>query len=511
MPAMRRALFLGVLLTFAPTAALAEDARILMLGNSYTQQGDMQVHVAAALEGAVPSWTDVYTERLTAGGLTLADHAARADGSEGETAWSEALVTGPDAGSWDIVVLQDQSQVPGFPQTEPMWQDSRDGAVILDGLIADGGGETLFLMTWGRRDGDASNPTLYPDFSTMQERLMDGYLAYADACSSGERQAWIAPAGLAFQQVHDGIVAAGEDPTADGSLFHKLYSGDGSHPDVAGSYLAGLAVAVGITGRSVVGIDHPPEIDGETAAALQQAAVDAAQPFGDVPYRWAFEWADYESPEDVYTGGVVISSLVTRPVVRLTEAGEAPDGLTVGATHDGGLVGAGELRVAGGSLAVGGLLAVADSGELAFRLDDLGRSSITVDGEAVIAGVVSVQVDEDADPGEWGQRVLLTATSFYVDEIRSELPEGFELEIEPGDGVEQLVLTWGEQVTDDDDSAGDDDDDAADDDATVDEPGGDCSCSCGSRHSAKGAVALVLVVAAGSRLRRGRRLASFAP
>jgi len=510
MPAMRRLPILLLFLLLSPLPALAEDARVLMLGNSYTQQGALEVRVADALEGAVPAFEDVYTQALTAGGLTLADHAARADGTEGETSWRQALVTGPDAGTWDVVVLQDQSQVPGFPQTEPMWVDSRDGAVVLDGLIGDGGGETMFLLTWGRRDGDSTNPALYPDFTTMQERLLDGYLAYAEACSSDDHQAWLAPAGLAFQQVHDGIVAAGGDPLEAGSLFHRLYSGDGSHPAVAGSYLAALAVAVGMTGYAVTGVDHPAEIDANDAAVLQQAAEDAAQPFGEVPYRWAFEWDEYESPEDASESGVAVSGLATRPLVRLTVDGQVPDGLVVGATHTGVVVGAGELRLDGGVLDVNGSMVVGERGELSFWLDALGRSSVTVSGDATIEGVVSVVVDEAADPGAGGRRVLLTAASIDVGVMQTDLPDGFALGVEDGGGVQELALTWGEQAGDDDDSAGDDDD-AGDDDAVMDEPGGDCSCSCGGRRGAGSLAVLVALVGVGRRLRRERRCASFAP
>ena len=232
----------------APRAAAA-DAHVLMLGNSYTQQNDLDTRLKEVLVDAVPGWTEVGHLKIAPGGYTLAGHAANADGSNGDTPTRQALVTGPQAGTWDWVILQDQSQTPGFPQTEPMWQASRDGAVILHGLIGDGDGETVLLLTWGRRDGDPQNPAIYPDFSAMQQRLLDGYLAYAEAASSDGRQTWIAPAGLAFARVHDELVAAGEDPTAAGSVFHGLYSNDGSHPSVTGSYLAALTIAAAVTGR----------------------------------------------------------------------------------------------------------------------------------------------------------------------------------------------------------------------------------------------------------------------
>ena len=52
---------------------------------------------------------------------------------------------------------------------------SRESAVVLDGYAAATGAQTMFLMTWGRRDGDADNPDLYGDYVTMQGLLADGF------------------------------------------------------------------------------------------------------------------------------------------------------------------------------------------------------------------------------------------------------------------------------------------------------------------------------------------------
>ena len=61
-------------------------------------------------------------------------------------------------GNWDWVVLQDQSQIPGFPRSQAEWIASKDGAVEIAEVIEDNGGETVLMMTWGRRDGDSNNP-----------------------------------------------------------------------------------------------------------------------------------------------------------------------------------------------------------------------------------------------------------------------------------------------------------------------------------------------------------------
>ena len=559
---MRQSILL-VSLLLLPANVQAQDARILMLGNSYTAQNGLHQLLDEALTEAAPAWSDVYTEAIAPGGYTLADHAARADGSHGDTAQREALVTGADAGSWQFVFLQDQSQVPGFPQTEPMWQASRDGAMTLDGLIADGGAETMFLLTWGRRDGDGTNPTLYPDFTTMQGRLLDGYLAYVEAVSTDDRPAWVAPAGLAFAEIHDDLVAAGEDPAAADSAFYTLYSGDGSHPSHAGSYLAALAATVALTGHTVVGISGPDGLDAGTVTLLQNAAWDAVQDdlFGAVPYRFVHEWADWADPQDVGVEGRIVSDAALRPVVRASADLQLED-LHAGAEHDGGVQGAGELRVTGGTTDVtlltlgergdarvdGGTLraaavtgeggAILTGGDLwigggdLFRLTHRGGTlsvagptvshtsydlpadataafevtagttpTWSILGEVTLAGTVAVSVDGDL--GEDGEITLMEAGTLDATGMTSSLPEGYALDV----SATGLTLRWGEGVGDDDDATepGDDDDaTAADDDAVIVDPDATgCSCGCGSREAGVSASMLLLLL--GLRLNRGRR------
>ncbi len=498
---MRRSLFLTVILLAGLTAAApvrAEDARVLMLGNSYVQGGNMDDRLETAFPEVVPPWDQVFVLRIAQGGYTLAQHAMQADGSNGDTPTRQALVTGPDAGSWDWVVLQDQSQTPGFPQTEIMWMASRTGAITLHELISAGGGETVFLLTWGRRDGDAQNPTLYPDFSTMQQRLLDGYLAYIEAVEEdGRPRAWMAPAGLVFQRIHDDLAAGGQDPTDGDTAFTRLYTNDGSHPSANGSYLAALTIAAALTGRPVEGLPADPDVTSGDVALLQAAATDVVRddPFGVVPYRWAFDWADWTSPTDTGLDGVVISAPVTWPAVNVAAGSSvSADALSLGATHDGGTGGAGSLWFTGGTLTVAGDLTVGagGDGELVFRASPDRELPLSVAGAATLAGTVRVLLDGDAAWGEIGEQTLVQAATIDAAGMASELPDSFELcVIEEEEGA-RLVLAWGSGGDDDDETGDDDvaDDDVADDDASGDDdtsldPGnGGCQCGCGPRRAA---------------------------
>jgi hypothetical protein len=169
------------------------------------------------------------------------------------------------------------------------------GAESLNTLIADGEAETVFFLTWGRREGDSTNASLYPDFETMQERLTDGYLAYQEATSSKKRPTWIAPVGPAFARVHADILEAGEDPLDPESLFWGLYNPDASHPSPTGTYLAACVFYATLTGSSPVGLDGPGAMESEIALELQEAA--ATTVFEDTDWL-SYPWQGDEKPGD---------------------------------------------------------------------------------------------------------------------------------------------------------------------------------------------------------------------
>ncbi len=330
---------------------------ILMLGNSYTAFNDLGSVVEGDLQD---TWPEAQVTALTQGGQTLAGHLENAE--DESSPWNTELTSG----TYDWLVLQDQSQIPGFPKQQAEWQASRDGAAALDAMAAENGANTLLFLTWGRRDGDSQNADRFPDFPTMQEHLTDGYLAYAEAC---EREVWIAPAGPAFAVIHDDIVDAGGDPTEDGSLFHLLYSGDGSHPSGVGSELVGYVFYAALSGRSPVGLPS----DDPNADALQDAAHRALfdDPFSELNFPFAYEWGEL----DTLGGGEV------RPWVRI--AGDEVEDvalddavLWVEGSLTGTVQGTGDLVVAG-------------------SITTLGHDAIVLDGDVTLSG----NLVADAEPG----------------------------------------------------------------------------------------------------------------
>ncbi|MEM1415115.1 MAG: hypothetical protein AAGH15_09455 [Myxococcota bacterium] len=232
----------------AEDAGTGEARRVLFVGNSYTFYNDLPELYAAT----APSSPEVASR--TAGGWTLVRHA-------GDAELATLLAEG-----WDVVVLQEQSQIPGFPEGNADRAASLASAEAL--AAAAGAARIVLFLTWGRRDGDARNPDLFPDYATMQGRLNAGYAAMRDALEAAGHTVVIAPVGPAF----------GELEATDEALFRALYAGDGSHPSPLGSQLAALVFARVIGGADLEALARPDDVGEDDWAALVRAVRDAATP-----------------------------------------------------------------------------------------------------------------------------------------------------------------------------------------------------------------------------------------
>lgn len=371
----------ALVLSSSAAASSDEDlsgsgAPVLLLGNSYTQGGSLDRRLVELANATVGVDLLGGSQRLAAGGLRFPDHEARAAGAD--AAWVEAFEL---PGAWSVVVLQDQSQIPGLPSSDPYWQESAEAARSLDRRAGIVGADTMFFVTWGRRGGDASLPELYPDFSTMNDRLEEGYLAYAAGLDGGERTTRFAPVGRAFAHIHDGM----EDPADPESLFHRLYASDGSHPSELGSELAAGVILAAVTGWDPVWTELPAGAHGDDLAWLQEAVRAAVRPDDELPDAWTVSADDHSSPLDVELPAetVVVSGLAR--CQTLVELGEHRlDGLAlrVGATHSEG-AGCGRLWLDEGELVLP-LVEVGVHGRQGHLVLDGG--SLTTD-ELVVGGV----------------------------------------------------------------------------------------------------------------------------
>ena len=257
------------------SAALPASFQLLFVGNSYIYTNDLPSVVRTLLlEAGIPA-SGLVVDSVTYGGYRLEQHAADAAGTGPQPRLRNTLVGGgvvaPD---WDVVVLQEQSQIPGFGGG-PEYAASQAAALELHGLVDAIGGETALFMTWGYRTGDARNSAIFPDYLTMQTRLVSGYMAMADGISRAGGEATVVAVGEAWRRVWQADIDAGRNPLEAGSLFLSLHSADLSHPAPAGTYLTACVFVHTLLGVDVRTLDAttPGVTDAALADRLQELAM----------------------------------------------------------------------------------------------------------------------------------------------------------------------------------------------------------------------------------------------
>jgi hypothetical protein len=216
--------------------------RVLFVGNSFTARNDMPalVHRLAAADRGAPA---IFAVQFTAAGSTLR-RAAHDD------ELSELL----REIRWNVVVLQEQSQIPSFSWARRR-SDMLPYARRLNERIEAAGARTLLFMTWGYRDGDRAN-VADDTFAAMQARLLDGY---SDV--GRELSAPVAPVGLVWAE------ALRREPEL------ELWAGDGKHPSEAGSFLTACVFYALLSGRDPSRSGFTAGL-GEEGRFLQRVAAD---------------------------------------------------------------------------------------------------------------------------------------------------------------------------------------------------------------------------------------------
>jgi hypothetical protein len=248
--------------------------RVLLVGNSYTSFNQLDRLVAGLLDAGAPGAPAHWVEAVAPGGFRFDQHATDLEAPAGRL--KRLLV--PRDPSWDWVVLQNQSQVPGFGPAHRQQVSSAEGLQVLQRGARAAGARTCLFQTWGYLHGDSMNPKIFADFDAMQDRLSAGYERYRQQLVEAEAEAdvVVAPVGEAFRLVRAGVAEEGQDPTAEGSRFHALYAGDGKHPGLAGSYLAACVLVGQIRGEPVAGIDWQPAGLSVAQAVQLRAVADRA-------------------------------------------------------------------------------------------------------------------------------------------------------------------------------------------------------------------------------------------
>lgn len=198
---------LFLLLPKAHSASSGVDSTsVLFIGNSYTYYHSMPQLFKAMVKNRFPDH-QIETKFVGHGGATLKQH------------WEEGRALHEiQSGRWDYVVLQEQSML-----GEEILENGRSYVRSPDQFvkyarkfeleIRRSGAETVFFMTWSRKDR--------PD----QQK----YLTYAYMSIAKETGSLIAPVGMAWESLRK-------------NTPFELYENDGSHPSVYGAYTAALTI-----------------------------------------------------------------------------------------------------------------------------------------------------------------------------------------------------------------------------------------------------------------------------
>jgi len=218
-----------------------QNIKALFLGNSYTGVNNLPQIISDIAQSVGD--TLIFDSR-TPGGYNLEDHSLDAV-SQGKIS----------AGGWDYIVLQGQSQE---PITNP--GDFASGISSLYNQIRQYNpcNTIMFYMTWGRKNGDASNCIPFPVMCTyegMDTTLRDEYLEKA-LFVNGE----VSPVSVVWRYIrenHPGI---------------ELYQPDESHPSAAGSYAAACCFYAAIFKKDPALITYNFSLNATDASIIKNAA-----------------------------------------------------------------------------------------------------------------------------------------------------------------------------------------------------------------------------------------------
>jgi len=225
----------------------AQQKSVLFIGNSYTTVNDLP---QLTKDLALSLGDTLIIDSNTPGGTTFNGHI------NNTTTMSKIA-----QGTWDYVILQAQSQEPSFPPAQ-VTVDTYPFAEQLVNAVRNANDCTIpmFYMTWGRQNGDQTNCANYTPLCTyegMQARLRESYLEMGD-----DNNAEVSPVGAAWKYARDNYPG------------FTMYSIDGSHPSIYGSYLAACVHYTAMYKKSPVGASFITNLPAGDAAILQQIAKD---------------------------------------------------------------------------------------------------------------------------------------------------------------------------------------------------------------------------------------------
>ena len=240
---MKRIILLLPLMLVCHLLQAQNTPNVLFIGNSYTGVNDLPQMISDMASSTGERMT--YTSN-TPGGCTFQGHCNNN---------SMSMIC---QGDWDIVVLQEQSQLPSFPQNQVEQECFPYAQQLVDSIYAHNPcAEPMFYMTWGRKNGDQQNTPYFPVLGTYEG--MDSMLCERYTYMAETNDAALCPVGRVWRYLR---------------TYHpdiELYQSDESHPSIAGTYAAACSFYVMFFHRNPENITFTATLDDATAQTIRTA------------------------------------------------------------------------------------------------------------------------------------------------------------------------------------------------------------------------------------------------
>jgi hypothetical protein len=224
---------------------VAQDTlNVLFIGNSYTSVNNLPLLVKNLSTSAGKT---LNIDSNMPGGYLMSSHLNDA------TTFSKI-----SQGNWDYVILQEQSQIPTIDYYR--YNDMYPAMTDLKSVIEQYNpcAKIITYMTWGRRfGGQQCDPSgtycspLFANFNHMQDSLTSAYLEISE-----QLNIQCAPVGVTWQNILN-----------DTTLV--LHSGDNSHPNIDGSYVAALTIFSSLWKQGTSGLTYTAGLSNQLAQYYQ--------------------------------------------------------------------------------------------------------------------------------------------------------------------------------------------------------------------------------------------------
>jgi PKD repeat protein len=258
---MNRLIFLILAVCLFQARSIAQQpkkVRALFLGNSYVTTNNLPLLIKNAATSVGD--TLLYAEHCP-GGYTFSNHLY--------DQVSQAQMNEPQ---WDYVIIQQQSVMGAAICNDPynispnaFEPNNLQSVFDLKMLIDAEGATPMLYMTWGRKNGEASLCAQFPQagyyctYQGMDSLLQKNYMQMAGPNMWYQERLPVAAVAAVWRFVRT------NHPEI------ELYSSDGSHPSLAGSYLAACTFYNMLFRKSALGINYNPGLPTAAASNIRLA------------------------------------------------------------------------------------------------------------------------------------------------------------------------------------------------------------------------------------------------